>query len=78
MEDTAENVSFSLIRMGSVTHSINTDQRCIPLQGKVDGATVVLLIMDDSGVMIPGAWYLFAISAKGVPSIAKTIFVQQV
>ena len=38
---------------------------------------VVLPIMNDSGVVLPGAWYLFAVSAEGVPSVARTVWVEQ-
>ncbi|EMD59761.1 hypothetical protein GGP41_008464 [Bipolaris sorokiniana] len=78
MKGSAKDVSFSLIRIGSVTHSINTDQRRVPLEPKVDGGKVTLPILNDQGVMLPGMWYLFAVSEKGVPSIAKTIHMQQV
>jgi galactose oxidase len=78
MEGTAEGVSFSLIRIGSVTHSINSDQRRVPLKGTVNGQNVVLPIINDQGVMLPGAWYLFAISVEGVPSIARTVYMQQI
>jgi galactose oxidase len=77
MEDTTEGVTFSLIRIGSVTHSINSDQRRVPLAPqRGNGSEVVLYLPADSGIVLPGAWYLFAVSAKGVPSIAKTVFVQ--
>lgn len=78
MEGTAEGITFSLIRIGSVTHSINTDQRRIPLLPVVatNGTKVVLKLPGDSGVVLPGAWFLFAVSAHGVPSIAKTVQVQ--
>jgi galactose oxidase len=77
IEGTAEGVTFSLIRIGSVTHSINSDQRRVPLtpQG-TNGNEVVLKLPADSGIVLPGAWYLFAVSAQGVPSVAKTVFVQ--
>jgi galactose oxidase len=77
MEGTAEGVTFSLIRIGSVTHSINSDQRRVPLTPRrTNGTEVVLHLPGDSGVVLPGAWYLFAVSAQGVPSIAKTVFVR--
>jgi galactose oxidase len=77
MDGTAEGVTFSLIRIGSVTHSINSDQRRIPLPPiGTSGSEVTLRLPADSGVVLPGAWYLFAVSAQGVPSIAKTVFVQ--
>lgn len=71
-------VTFSLVRIGSVTHSVNSDQRRVPLTPRIEGTTVVLPILADSGVMLPGAWYLFAVSAQGVPSVARTVYVKQV
>jgi galactose oxidase len=77
MADAAAGVLFSLVRIGSVTHSINSDQRRVPLTvDAVDGRRVVLEIPNDSGVVLPGAWYLFALSREGVPSIARTMWVQ--
>lgn len=65
---------FSLIRYGSTTHTVNTDQRRIPLdtvQGQ--GNTYTITIPQDPGVALPGYWMLFAIDSVGVPSIAKTV-----
>lgn len=71
----AENgLTFSLIRIGSVTHSVNSDQRRVPLtriSGSRSGYTATL--PSDSGVLIPGAYYLFAVNAQGVPSVARTL-----
>lgn len=75
--DSAEGVAFSLIRIGSVTHSVNTDQRRIPLVPESsNGSEVVLRLPGDPGIVLPGSWFLFAVSAQGVPSIAKTVMVQ--
>ncbi|KAI8933565.1 hypothetical protein NX059_009298 [Plenodomus lindquistii] len=38
MEGSAEGVRFSLIRIGSVTHSINSDQRRVPLTPSMVGS----------------------------------------
>ncbi|KAH7394484.1 hypothetical protein BKA66DRAFT_456524 [Pyrenochaeta sp. MPI-SDFR-AT-0127] len=78
MDGPADGVRFSLIRIGSVTHSTNTDQRRVSLTPNVNGQEVVLPILADSGVILPGAWYLFAVSAEGVPSVARTIYVSQI
>ncbi|WP_166786480.1 galactose oxidase-like domain-containing protein [Cryobacterium sp. TMT2-15-1] len=65
---------FSLIRMSTVTHSINTDQRRIPLTPTgVTGNTASLTIPSDPGVVVPGHYLLFALDANGVPSVAQTI-----
>ncbi|KAL9126834.1 MAG: hypothetical protein Q9217_004185 [Psora testacea] len=65
---------FSLVRMGSTTHTVNTDQRRIPLTPSgAAGTTYTLTIPDDAGVALPGYWMLFAIDGAGVPSVARTL-----
>ncbi len=66
--------SFSLVRMSSSTHSVNTDQRRIALTpvNNADGTTS-LTLPADSGVVPPGPWMLFAMDAQGVPSVASTM-----
>ncbi|KXJ85237.1 hypothetical protein Micbo1qcDRAFT_169570 [Microdochium bolleyi] len=73
-----EDVSFVLVRMGSATHSINTDQRRVPVtEARKAGAAgkYEIVIPNDSGVVLPGPWYLFAMSKDGVPSVARTVMV---
>ncbi|KAL9029978.1 MAG: hypothetical protein Q9196_001844 [Gyalolechia fulgens] len=68
--------SFSMVRYGSGTHSVNTDQRRIPLTPTASsGTTYTLQLPNDSGIVSPGAWMVFAMNAQGVPSVAKTITV---
>jgi galactose oxidase len=63
-----------MVRIGSVTHSINSDQRRIPLTNVVGSdSTYTVTMPDDSGILIPGAYYLFVLSAQGVPSLARTV-----
>ena len=64
--------SFSLVRMSSVTHSINTDQRRIPLVSTLVDGAYVLMIPGDS-VALPGNYMLFALSASGTPSVARVV-----
>lgn len=65
---------FSLIRYGSATHTVNTDQRRIPLEAVVGtGNTYTVTIPQDPGVALPGYWMLFALDSLGVPSVAKTV-----
>lgn len=67
-------VSFSIVRYGSVTHSVDTDQRRIPLQFlRTDTGVNTVTFPTDAGVAIPGYWMLFAIDALGVPSVASTV-----
>jgi galactose oxidase len=65
---------FAIIRMGSATHSVDTDQRRLSLiPTPVAGGGYELTIPADKGVAVPGYWMLFALDSKGVPSVAKTI-----
>jgi galactose oxidase len=66
--------NYSLVRMSSVTHTVNTDQRRIPLTpSSKSGNTAQLPLPADRGVLVPGFYMLFALDAAGVPSVAKTI-----
>ncbi|KAF5544668.1 galactose oxidase precursor [Fusarium mexicanum] len=73
-DDDFSNFTFSMIRIASVTHTVNSDQRRVPLKpSKIDGKTVTLPLPNDAGILLPGYWYIFVISNEGVPSMAKTI-----
>jgi galactose oxidase len=64
--------AFAIIRMGTATHSVDTDQRRLSLvPTPAAGGSYQLTIPADPGVAIPGYWMLFALDAKGVPSVAK-------
>ncbi|MDM0050404.1 DUF1929 domain-containing protein [Variovorax sp. J22R115] len=67
---------LALVRMSSVTHSVNTDQRRIPLSFSGAGGTYQVSIPVDRGVVLPGNYMLFAMDAKGVPSAARTLNIQ--
>ncbi|KAL8834088.1 MAG: hypothetical protein Q9170_003924 [Blastenia crenularia] len=69
---------FSMVRFGSATHSVNTDQRRVPLMSSTVVGTNVyqVLVPSEPGVVIPGWWILFAMNAQGTPSVAATINVQ--
>ncbi|OCL01465.1 carbohydrate-binding module family 32 [Glonium stellatum] len=67
--------SFSLIRQGSATHSVDTDQRRIALTPTGSGTSYTVAVPSDPGIAIPGYWMLFALTSAGVPSLAQTILV---
>ena len=73
MGDAAAGVSFALLRTGSVTHTVNTDQRRVPLAAAQNGNTWTMKLPRDYGVLLPGYYYLFAVNAAGVPSYGKTV-----
>jgi len=66
--------SFVLVRYGEATHSVDNDQRRIPLSiVSSSGDTYQLTIPSDPGVALPGPYMLFAIDANGTPSISATV-----
>jgi galactose oxidase len=69
---------FVLVRMSTVTHTTNTDQRRFELvdePGSKAGEFRLKLPSDEDG-FVPGAYMLFAFNAAGTPSIARTMLIQ--
>lgn len=68
---------LSIVRMGSATHSTNTDQRrielCGPFSTACNGDEVALTIPEDPGVAVKGNWMIFGLNAAGTPSVAKIL-----
>ncbi len=69
--------SFVLMRLSSITHTVNNDQRRIPLKilSTTSGSSqsYTLSIPKDPGVVLPGYYMLFALSSRGVPSVSKSV-----
>ena len=61
----------SLVRLGAVTHSVNMDQRYMPLQFDAGGDTVDVTAPDNANLAPPGMYMLFLVDQDGVPSVAK-------
>jgi len=69
--------AFALMRLSSVTHTVNNDQRRIPLAAKTaDGAHYAVKLSRDPGVLLSGYYMLFALDPRGVPSEALTLLIQ--
>ena len=69
--------SFVLMRYGEATHTVDNDQRRIPLAiVSTSGTTYKLTIPSDSGVALPGPYLVFALNSAGTPSVAATIFIK--
>jgi len=73
----SEIKTFALIRYGSATHSVNTDQRRIelPIVGRPQKRVWRLRVPGNYGTTPRGVWMLFAINAASVPSVAKTVLI---
>jgi galactose oxidase len=67
--------SFAMIRMGATTHTVDNDQRRIPLTIAASAGTTYTLTTPsaDPGVVLPGNYMLFAIDAAGTPSMAAIV-----
>ena len=66
--------SFALVRVGSTTHTVDNDQRRVPLTiSGSNGTQYNLALPSDPGIVTPGSWMLFALDANGVPSVAKIV-----
>ncbi|WP_228561614.1 galactose oxidase-like domain-containing protein [Catenulispora rubra] len=67
-------VSFALVRTGESTHSVDNDQRRVPLTiTGSSGTGYFLAIPADPGVALPGNYMLFAMDQNGVPSVAAMV-----
>jgi galactose oxidase len=79
-ETTGQVASFVLMRLSATTHTVNNDQRRIPLSmstisALAGGAYSYTLRMPsaDPGAVLPGYYMLFALNSSGVPSVSTTI-----
>ena len=68
---------FSLIKMSSTTHALNTDVRQFRPEYVANGGDRYTVTMHwNANVATPGYWMLFAVDQNNVPSIAEIIKVQ--
>ena len=71
--DTAVN-SFVLMRLSSTTHTVNNDQRRVPVTHRSASPTAHSIdIPTNPGILPPGDYMLFALDPDGVPSISHRI-----
>lgn len=70
----AELASFELLKPASMTHSTDFDQRLVVLRFELVGGGTIRVYSPSGADVAPPGWYmLFAVSNKGVPSIAKPV-----
>ena len=69
-----DTTRFSMVRLSSTTHHLNTDQRFVPITMQDNGGgTFTLDFNANPNVLLLGNYWLFAINANGTPSIGRTI-----
>lgn len=65
---------FSLVRTSAVTHSVDNDQRRVPLSSTAASPTSHrVAIPSDPGIAPPGNYLLFALDHAGTPSVAAQL-----
>ncbi len=74
VQGSANIQTFSLIKMSSTTHAVNTDQRylSVPFTEVLTGE-YQLTIHSNPNVIPPGYYMLFAVDGGGVPSVATVV-----
>ena len=65
--------SVCLIRLGSVTHTFNMNQRRVPLSFTRDTGSLSVAVPTNRSNLPPGHYMLFAVSTAGVPSVAPIV-----
>ena len=76
--DTAQAGSISkvaLVRLGAVTHSVNMDQRYVPLSFSAGAGSLTATAPANANIAPPGVYMLFVVGNDGVPSVAKMVTV---
>ena len=67
--DAANITSVSLIRLGSVTHAFNENQRYIPLTFTLGTGSLNVTSPANANIAPPGYYMLFIVKNTGVPSV---------
>ncbi len=75
VEATSGLASFSMIKMSTTTHGVNSDVRYLSVPFSGAGSTYTLDLHSNMNVLTPGNWMLFGVDANGVPSEAAVIHV---
>jgi hypothetical protein len=61
------------IRLSTVTHATNMNQRMNYLSFTATGSTLTITAPANANLAPPGHYMLFVVDANGVPSVAKII-----
>ncbi len=73
--DSASISKVALVRLGAVTHSVNMEQRYIPLTFNAGSGALTAAGPANANIAPPGPYMLFVIDAAGVPSVAEMVTV---
>ena len=73
--DAAAISKVGLVRLGAVTHSVDMDQRYVPLAFSAGTGTLTATGPANANIAPPGPYMLFVVDAAGVPSTARMVSV---
>lgn len=71
--DAANIGTVSLVRLGSVTHTFNMDQRYINLGFTRGTGALTVQTPANADIAPPGYYMLFLVDTNGIPSVAKVV-----
>jgi hypothetical protein len=69
----ADIATVSLVRLASVTHTLDMDQRYLPLEFTAGADRLTITAPASSDVAPPGYYMLFIVNSRGVPSTAAIL-----
>lgn len=67
----------TLVRLSSVTHGVNMSQNFYECSFKISGLTLTVTGPAQPALATPGPYMLHVLSKKGVPSVAKVVFIKR-
>ena len=73
--DAAAIRKVALVRLGAVTHSVNMEQRYVPLTFTAGAGALTATAPANANIAPPGVYMLFITDANGVPSVSKMVTV---
>ena len=71
--DAASIRKVALVRLGSVTHSNNMEQRYVPVQFVAGSGSLTVTAPASENIAPPGYYMLFIVNSAGVPSVAPIV-----
>jgi hypothetical protein len=71
--DSARIASVSLVRLGSVTHAFNENQRFVPITFQATSGGLTVQAPANANLAPPGYYMLFIVDTNGVPSVATMV-----
>lgn len=71
--DSTEVTKVELVRLPSVTHITDADQRTVEVPFDQNGTSLHVHVPANTSVLPPGYYYLFALSADGTPAVAPIV-----